>query len=44
MIVELTEAIEKDIIRWRKAINRFMEKEYGFILRFYPKIEGEDNE
>ena len=37
----LVEFEEKCIIRWRKAINRVFEKEYGFTLKFYPEIEGE---
>lgn len=48
MIADLFIALEKDmnarIIVWRKLINKFFLKEYGFILRFEPKIEGEDNE
>lgn len=34
---------EACIIRWRKGINEFMEKNYGFTLKFYPEIEGEEN-
>jgi len=39
------EAYEKwynaHIIFWRRVIKKYFEKEYGFILRFEPKIEGE---
>lgn len=40
-LVEFIKFEEAIIIKWRKAINTFMEKEYGFILRFLPEIEGE---
>ena len=39
----LTEYEEACIIRWRKGINKFMEREYGFTLKFYPEIKGEEN-
>ena len=42
------EAYEKwynaHIIWWRRTINKYFEKEYGFTIKFYPEIEGEDNE
>jgi len=41
MINEIIKWNEAHIIWWRKVINRFMEKEYGFTLKFFPKIEGE---
>jgi len=29
------------IIWWRKAINKYFLKEFGFEIKFYPEIENE---
>ena len=43
-ILEILDEYEKAcIIRGRKAINEYFEKNYGFTLKFYPEIEGEEN-
>ena len=41
MINEFIKWNEAHIIWWRKAINKFMIKEYGIELEFFPKIDGE---
>ena len=43
MINEFIKWNEAHIIWWRKALKKHMLKEFGVDVKFFPKIEGEEN-